>query len=231
MSFRKTPLTRALISVSLACAGLSTLERPATAQIGPVPDIAFVPSRRAHDPGNVAIHGSALALATCVKINGVSTPVVRVTPTRLVVGPVPPQPPGFGTVEVIGGRSTDSATIQFLPTLAALRRGTRLDVTLNNGDTGTYVLSYAYALGTPGMDQGIYGTRFLSLLSPILAAGVLADASPLVLQASMPIQIGQIGSPLRLQARCFATTSGVESYTNLATVPGFGDPVGGLTPP
>ena len=217
------------LSLSSLLASLAVLGTAAAAQLAPVPHISDVPLRKSYAPGNVVINGSNLGIATSVKVNGVVFPIIRATPTRLIVGPVTPQDPGFGTVEVISGRSTDSATIELLPTLAAVRHGTRMNITLNNGDVGTYLLRFSYtALGTPATDLGIYGKRWLGLLSPPLTAGtgIFSDANPLVINGILvPVEIGQIGAPLRLQAKCTATTAGVTAYTNLASITAFGNPL------
>src|SRR5262245_21280927 len=134
-----------ITSLFFSMASLSLLAATPAAQAGPVPNITSVPDRKAYAPGNVAILGSDLGLATSVKVNGVPTPIVRINPNRIVVGPVAPLDPGFGTVEVISGHNSDTAQIQFLPTLRAIQRGVRLTLKLNNGDTGTYVVRYSYA--------------------------------------------------------------------------------------
>jgi hypothetical protein len=211
-----------LATLLLTLVGLSAFAGTAAAQFAPVPKITSVPQRKSYAPANVAILGSNLGLATDVKVNGVSYPVVRRTATRLVVGPVAPQDPGFGLVEVFSTSSVATAPISLVPTLTGTRRRTRVDLVLNNGDTGTYVLRYSYSvLGAPAVDQSVYGPRFLGLNAPALAVGVFADASPLALSTLLPVQIGQIGADLRLQAQCSADTAGLDAYTNLVTVPGF----------
>lgn len=213
---------KSIATLFLAAVGLVSVAGSAAAQAGPVPRITSVPQRFSYAPTNVAILGTNLGLAMDVKVNGVSYPVVRVTAARIVVGPVPPQDPGFGTVEVISASSVATAPISLLPTLSGTRRRTTVNLTLANGDTGTYVLRYAYTmLGSPVVDEGIYGKRLLPLASPVLTAGVFTDASPVTISALMPVQIGQIGSNLRVQAQCTADTAGIEAYTNLAVVPGF----------
>lgn len=212
------PTTR-LATLLLTLVGLSA---SAAAQSAPVPKITSVPQRKSYAPANVAILGSNLGLATDVEVNGVSYPVVRRTATRIVVGPVAPQDPGFGLVEVFSSSSVATAPISLVPTLAGTRRRTRVDLVLNNGDAGTYVLRYSYSvLGAPAVDQGVYGKRFLGPNAPPLALGVFADATPVGLSTLLPVQIGQIGADLRLQAQCSAATAGLEAYTNLLTVPGF----------
>jgi hypothetical protein len=216
-------------SALLASLALTTLASSLAAQAGPVPDITSVPPRRSYSPNNVRIEGSALGLATEVRIDGIPTPIIRVRATSITVGPVAPTDPGFGTVEVlVGSNVTDSAPISFLPTLEVVRRGARLNVALQNGESGTFVLRYAYhGVKPPAIDPGIYGPRYLPPLSNVLAVGVFPDAEKVSLQRlPIPIVIGQIGNPLRLQAECFAPSVGVTAYTNAAQVPGYGNPQG-----
>lgn len=211
--------------IATLLASLSLLASAAFAQAAPVPNITGVPqTRRAYSTNNLGLTGTNLGLITTVKINGVSVPIVRTTATRLVVGPVPLQDPGFGTLEAIHGTGTITRTLPLLPTLTGERRYTRMNVTLNNGEPGTYVLRSAYSvLGSPATDQNIYGKRNLGILSSTLAVGVFADSNPVALNGMLlPAQIGLIGSPLFIQAECFAATSNVTAYTNLVSIPGFG---------
>jgi hypothetical protein len=193
-----------------------------SAQNAPVPNITSVPSRDAFDTNRVVLFGTNLGLVTEVKVNGTSYPIIRATPGRLVVGPVPPQTPGFGTVEALGSGSADSATIEFTPTLKASRRGMRLTATVNNGDVGSYILRFNYQrLPTLEVDEGIYYGRLIPLASPVLSTGVFGDGSPVTVSTLIPVQVGLIGAPLNVQAQCSVGVAGVQSYTNLAEVAGF----------
>ncbi|MSR64017.1 MAG: hypothetical protein EXS08_16460 [Planctomycetes bacterium] len=204
---------------------LSLLASAAMAQAVPPPTITGFPqTRRAYSTANLGITGTNLGVVTAVKVNGVSIPIVRTTATRLVVGPVPQQDAGFGTLEAIHGRGTIVNTLPLLPTLKGERRYTHMNVTLNNGEAGTYVLRSSYTvLGSPAADQSIYGKRYLGLFSSTLAAGVFGNADPVALNGILfPSQIGLIGAPLFLQAECFAATSNVSAYTNAISIPGYG---------
>jgi len=218
---------RARLSASLlSLATLVGLAAVPSAQNGPTPQITSVPARTSYAPGNVVIRGTNLSLATGARVNGVPVPIIRIGLSRMVVGPVEPQLPGFGTVDVIGGRGAVSAPIEFLPTLAAQRRNTRLDLRLNNGDTGVFIVRFSYEdFPTPRLDEGIYGPRYLRLNSPLLLAGAFPDANPLEIDnLLLPVQIGLLGRPLRLQAQCHADTAGVESYTNQVVLAPIGTP-------
>lgn len=189
----------------------------------PTPIITSIPPRVAFDPVRVAILGTNLGIVTEVRVNGVVTPIVRVTATRLVVGPVPPQIPGFGTVELVYGRGTVVGTIEFTPTLSASRRGTRVMSRLNNGEPGAFVLRFSYErLPALEVDDGIYYGRLIPADSAVLAAGVFADELPVEVVARLPIEVGLIGAPLNLQSLNTFAASGVQSYSNLAVVSGFG---------
>lgn len=216
-----------LTPLALALAVLAALPGTAAAQAGPVPQITSIPSRKAWAPANLVIHGSNLGLAFQVNLDGVPVPILRATATRLIAGPLSPRDAGFGAVEVISGRSVGTGTIEFLPTLSARRRGLRLSVRLNNGEPGTFVLQSSYNAVAPTLDPGIYGSRLIPPLSRVLHAGVFPDASPIQLNnLTMPVQIGVIGAPLRLQATCYSPSTGVTAYTNLAVVAPMGDPKG-----
>jgi len=202
--------------------GLLFLASTALAQ-QPTPVIGSIPSRNAFDPGRVVINGSNLGLILDVRVNGISLPIVRVTSTRLVAGPLAPQAPGFAPVELIHGRGTVSGTLELTPNLQSSRRGLRVTSRLNNGGAGTYALRFATAaLPAPEVDAGIYYGRLLALDAPVLSAGVFVDATPLTVTNRIPAQVGLIGAPLFLQAHCTVEAELVESYTNLATVAGFG---------
>ncbi|HEX6885133.1 MAG TPA: hypothetical protein VF530_17295 [Planctomycetota bacterium] len=216
-----------LPSLALVLAGLTALAGAATAQNGPVPSITSIPSRKAWAPANLVINGSNLGLAFQVNLDDVSIPIIRATSTRLIAGPLTPREPGFGEVEVVSGRNVGTGVIEFLPTLSAKRRGLRLSIRLNNGEPGTYVLRYSFASVEPVVDPGIYGSRVLPVFANVMMAGIFPDASPLVLNNhNMPIEVGLIGAPLRLQAACYSPSTGVTAYTNLALVAPMGDPAG-----
>jgi hypothetical protein len=202
---------------------LSVLLAATAAAQQPTPTISSIPPRKAFDLERIAILGSNLGLVTDVRVNGIVAPIVRVTGTRIVVGPVPPQDPGFGTVELIHGRGIVTGTIELTPTLRAERRGLRLTSTLRNGDVGAYVLRFDYErLPAPVVEPGIYYGRLLPLDAQVLSAGTFADAEPLTILSRMPIEVGLIGAPLSLQAQCVIGVEAVQSYSNLAAVPGFG---------
>ena len=206
-----------------ALLGLALIAQSAAAQAGPVPTISSITAKKAWDPGYVIINGSSLGLVTQVKLNGVPIPIFRVKSNRILAGPVAPQDPGFGTVLISNGSSGDTGPIEFLPTLKAVRRGARLVTTLNNGEAGTYILRYSYQSYGPASTPGIYGPRFLGANSAVLFAGVFPDSGPVQIPGLyLPVEIGFLGNPLRVQAECYAATSNVTAYTNFAEVPGYG---------
>ncbi|HEX6885971.1 MAG TPA: hypothetical protein VF530_21535 [Planctomycetota bacterium] len=189
----------------------------------PTPVIGSIPSRNAFDPGRVVINGSNLGLVLEVKVNGISLPITRVNATRLVAGPLPPQPPGFAPVELIWGRGRLNGILELTPNLSCSRRGLRITSRVNNGDAGSYVLRFSTAaLAEPVVDVGVYHARLLPLEAPILGGGVFLDATPVTVTHRVPVQVGMIGTPLFLQARCVVGAELFESYTNLAQVSGLG---------
>lgn len=120
-----------------------------------------------------------------------------------------------------------TGTVEFVPNLAATQRGLRLVLRLNNGEPGTYVVKYAYALGAATTDVGIFNTRYLPQFANVLFAGVFVDAEPVTVNSlTVPLHFGAIGTPLRIQAVCHGSTSGTTAYTNLVTTPGFSRPQG-----
>jgi len=206
--------------------GLVALASVSSAQFGPQPDITSIPVRQADSPGNIVIFGSNLGLVTDVTIDDVAVPIIRSRTDRLVVGPLAPQLAGFASVKVVGGNSNDTGTLPLLPTLSASRRGFAVFPVIHNGDTGTYILRWSYQADLLDIaDVGIYGRRFLSANSTVASVGIFPDASPFVGAAfPLPIEIGAIGEPLKMQAECSSTSSGLVRYTNLAQVTGFGNP-------
>ncbi|MEQ1892755.1 MAG: hypothetical protein ABL998_09455, partial [Planctomycetota bacterium] len=198
-----------------AFAGLLALTSLSAAQFGPTPDITSIPQRQADSPGNIVINGRNLGLVTEVKIDNVSVPIIRTRTDRIIVGPLAPQLAHFASVRVTGG-SSDTGTLSLLPTLSASRRGFAVFPSVNNGDTGTFVLRYSYQADLANAaDAGIYGRRFLNLFSTVASVGVFPDANPFALPPfALPIEIGSIGEDLKMQAECSSTSSGLVRYTN-----------------
>jgi len=211
-----TPTVRSLI-------GVLVLAATAAAQNAPVPTISSIPSRQAFDPGRLVVFGSNMGLVTGVRLDGEPVPIIRITPTRLVAGPLEPRAPGFDTVELIYPRGRTVGTLELTPSLSASRRGRRVTTVLNNGDVGSYVVSYSYTrLAMPESDPGIYYARWLPLGSPVLTAGVFDESHTATMLTQLPVQSGLIGAPLNLQALCTVGIDGFESYTNLTSFLGFG---------
>ena len=206
--------------------GLLALTSLSAAQFGPQPDITSIPQRQADVPGNIVINGSNLGLVTDVKIDNVPVPIIRTRTDRIIVGPLAPQLPHFASVRVSGGNSSDTGTLSLLPTLSAQRQGFAVFPSVNNGDSGTYILRWSYQPDLSfALDPGIYGRRFLSPFATVASIGVIPNANPFPLPPfALPIEVGAIGEDLKMQAECSATSSGLVRYTNLAVVNGFGDP-------
>ena len=72
------------------------------------------------------------------------------------------------------------------------------------------------------VDEGIYYGRLIPATVTVLATGTAEDAEPITLVSRVPVEFGLIGAPLNLQALCTVGAEAVQSYTNLAAVPGFG---------
>jgi hypothetical protein len=207
----------------VALAGVVSLASTPTAQGPFVPSISEIPAEKAFDPGNVTVFGSLLGLVTEARVNGVVYPIVRNTGSRLVVGPVAPQPPGFGSVELFYGGGTASGTLELTPSLVAVRRGTRAITTIDNGDVGTFVLAGSFRrLPVLAADDGIYYGRLIPLNSSVLATGAFTDETTVTIRPMIPIEIGLIGAPFNLQARCSVGAEGFLSYTNMVTVSAIG---------
>lgn len=211
------------LAIFLSLAGGASLASTPAAQ-GPFePSISEIPAEKAFDPGNVTVFGSLLGLVTEARVNGVVYPIVRNTGTRLVVGPVAPQPPGFGTVALFYGGGTTTGTLELTPSLKAVRRGTRAITTIDNGDVGTYVLAGSFRrLPALVPDAGIYYGRLIPLTAEVLATGVFTDATEVTIRPMIPIEFGLIGAPFNLQARCSVGAEGFLSYSNMVTVSAIG---------
>jgi hypothetical protein len=214
-------------TLAVALSGLALLAGSSAAQGAPVPRISEIPARKSWSPGNLVVLGSNLGLTSGVSLDDVPVPILRTTGFRLVAGPLSARDPGFGAVELFHGAGVTTGVAEFVPTLTASQRGLRVEVRLNNGEAGTYVLRYAFGAIAPEFDPGIYGPRFLPATSSVFSTGVFPDENPLIVSGlRVPIEVGLIGVPLRLQATCYAATSNTTAHSNLAVVPGFGRPKG-----
>src|SRR5262245_14294691 len=108
----------------LTLLSLAALASVSAAQIVPPPEISSIPPRNAFDPGRVQILGTNMGLVVGVRIDGQGVPIIRKTGTKVVVGPLAPRAPGFALVELRNaqGQTVDSATMEFNPTLSAVRQ-------------------------------------------------------------------------------------------------------------
>jgi len=214
---------RQSLALFLFLAGLPAFSAVLEAQTAPPPIISSIPSRRASDPERITVLGANLGIVTEVRLDGVSFPITRNTGNRLVFGPVPPQSPGFGQVELVFGRGTVEGVLALTPTLSAIRHGQHVEATLENGEAGTFVLAGSFrSLPAPVQEPGIYFGRLLPLTAVPLAAGLFADDQPITVRAKIPIELGLIGAPFHLQSRNSMSADGFRSYSNPASVPGLG---------
>ena len=174
-------------------------------------------------PTNVKVAGLHLGVANRVTVDGVEAVIVRPTVRFLIMRPQPGAP-GFPTVSVRTPFGTDTTTMEMTPSLSVgPRRGNVMDLTLNNGDTGMYVLNYSFGLlANPIVTPGVFhelGLDLTTAASGVLDAGMLGTADPLVLQRlRAPIERGLVGQSFYVQGLT-ADSAGNMSYTNVVQVP------------
>lgn len=201
--------------------GVLLLASPAAAQFSPT--ISSIPSLKAFAPGRLVVRGTLLDFVTEVRVNGTPIPILSSGGSRLVAGPLAPQPPGFATVRLVFRRGSVTGRLELTPTVQASRRGLRVTTIINNGDVGAFALRFSYTrLGALEVDPGIYFGRLIPMDSSTLVTGVLEESAPTTVVARLPIEIGLVGAELHLQALCTVGAAGVQSYSNLAIVPPFG---------
>ena len=170
-------------------------------------------------PGRIVVTGENLGLIHTVKLDGIVTPVVRNTGTRLVLAPAPGLP-GFHALELEHGQGTFERVLELTPTLAARRAGEYLAVAVHGSDRGWYELAYSLRhAATPQYYPGINFPNWLDMTTPhsgIAYGAYLPDGNRDTILWRVPTMMA-MAAPVHLQALC-ETLDGVLCYSNAVTV-------------
>lgn len=192
------------------------------------PEVDRVGRTNSFDPGQVSILGNHLSLVTRVTIDGVATPILRQTPTRINIQP-PVSAPGFHLVEVRNPFGTAAGMLELLPTVSGGRIGNLMNVRIDNGSVGTCTLLYSTELlGVPDTLPDVGYERLVDLDAPlsggVFTATIFTDRAVTVSKFKIPKDVAVVGIPFYVQALCEQgfpsegpTTAG---FTNVGTIPG-----------
>lgn len=192
-----------LVGLALSALAISALPTTAGAQLfGPT--VRTVSATKWFDPGRVVIRGSNFFFVDRVTVDGVEVPIVRRTGSVLVIRPPAAEGPGFATVEVFNPQGSDTGLLPYAPTVSATRSGNRMDVRIENGGPGFYVLFASYSLSSePIAVRGVKYSLLLDLDSPAattVTSGNLIDTGGVTLERlRIPIDPGLAQRPLFLQ--------------------------------
>lgn len=187
----------------------------------PRPHVTFVETTPAPDPGSVEILGYHLDLLTGARVNGVDVPILANNGERLVLD-VPPQFPGFGELELLQPQGLHKARIEFTPSLAGRYVDGRVQLRLNPGHAGWYIVSFSYRARNEMMVYpGAYYGEMLDMTSPysgVLFSGLMGGEPMVFPWLEMPRVIVGVGDrgitwgppgsfygttrPLRIQSLC-----------------------------
>jgi len=192
------------------------------------PEIDRVGRTNAFEPGRVSILGNHLSLVSVVTIDGVATPILRQTVTRITIQP-PASAPGFHLVEVRNPFGTAAGMLELSPTVSGGRIGNLMNVRVDNGSVGTCTLLYSTELlDVPDTLPDVGYARLVDL-DALLSGGVFTvtiftDQPITVSKFKIPKDVAIAGIPFYIQALCEQgfpsegpTTVG---FTNVGTVPG-----------
>jgi hypothetical protein len=184
---------------------------------------SVAPAMAAH-PGRVEVRGTGFERVLAARVNGAEVPIVAQDDRRLVLSP-PNQDPGFGVLELVRPSDALTETIEFLPAIRARWHGAMIQLRLDPGAAGWFVVQYSFRLNEPMRTfPGVYYGLHLNM--DVAASGVLFSGlcgeEPLVFPW-MPAPRGLFGPggyagirPMRVQALCSA--GGETCYSNMVTL-------------
>lgn len=191
------------------------------------PALALVPGAQAQDPAVVTATGTCLGAIQQMTIGGIPVTLLAVTDTSLTYQPHTDDP-GFLPLLATGQQGTAEARQELYPSLTASTTGLggALDVVLDNGEVGQYVLALGLSALSVPASIASPPTWYGSLLDPaqpliLLGSGAFATRAPLALSYPVPPNPALAGVALYLQAWCqqgLAAPEATYSFTNLRQV-------------
>jgi len=189
------------------------------------PEIHSVQGVHSLDQGIVEITGLRLD-GTSLLVDGLPAQVVSSTATQLLMRVDPQQPGKFHTLELTNAFGT-SVWPDLLPRYPALKvpptvaLGQSVDLVLDNGDTGAYVLAFSGALYSTPAPFVAYGWYWGLELNGVwlFAAGSFPPAQTAV---TIPLPAVQnpalLGVPFHFQAWTFQESKGVAGFSGVASI-------------
>jgi hypothetical protein len=193
------------------------------------PEIDRIGRTFASEPGRVAIVGEHLSLVTRVTVDGVGTPILRQSGTRITIQPDVSEP-GFHLVIVRNPFGTAAGMLEVLPTISGGRTGNLMDVRIVNGSEGMCTLFYSTEfLDDPATLPDVGFHRLLDLDSMlsggIFAVTIFTDLPITVSKFKIPKDVAITGLPFYFQGLCeqgFPDEGRTRSsFTNVSIIPGL----------
>jgi hypothetical protein len=192
-----------------------------------LPQITSVEPTSAQSPAVVTAKGLFLGQTQAVLVNGVAASLIGASEFEVTYQPQPGAP-GFVSLEATGLDGTATAVQQMYTSLQTTTTGIggTVDVKLDNGDVGLYVLAFSagtfsapLAIASPPTWYGV----LLDITGPVfmLSTGAFATTDPVALSYPIPGVPAWAGITLFFQAWCQQGFFGPEvtySFTNMATV-------------
>ena len=187
-----------------------------------VPKVTSVDGVHCTQSGDVVIHGTNLLTDLTVRIDGVSYPSTFVSPVEARVAIGVDVPGGFHDLEVTTGQGSHSipkGVVRFpaLGAAASLPLGTSLDVQLDNGEPGSYILDYSglkYATPAPFENFGWYHGLELNGVWFAAFGGFVPGATAVSLSLPGPTSTSLVGVNFYLQAWTYQADSAQIGFSN-----------------
>lgn len=218
---------KSVILLAVAALGLSFVQLDTknnnVNQFQPV--ITSVGSTMSFEPGLVEIRGKNLDLVARVEINGAAVQVVSRDSNLIRIRPELMDPGFFPLALVLPGGSKVRETVEFTPTLQAVRYLDGMRVRINPGEHGLAWLNWSLRpLDNPFEVPGTYYPLMIDLSTPrcgTICSEISVAGEPLIVTAPFPaeggmLQFVELRHALYLQAWCLLGDEGYQCNTNMA---------------
>ena len=215
----------ALVSLRESAAGVAGAGVVRVASTAGAPDVDFVEGLHNTLAGDAVIHGTNLLGNLTVRVDGVPMPVTFVSPVESLVSLPVDSPGGFHDLTVgtdLGGQTLQDALVRYpaIKAAASLPLGQSLELELDNGSPGAYLLAFSnkkYANPAPFESFGWFYGLELNGVWILSAGGFTIGDTQRILSLPGTSSAALLGTSFYLQAWTLQSDLGLVGFTNTVT--------------